>query len=252
MATSYKKEADLCKAFIDSLPEGWVAYPETGGFDILLSRKKDGFQIGVEAKLKLNAKVVVQAMEGNSPAYCTRPGPDCRAVLVPYTTGYDLGTVCDYIGLTVIRMYEPEDIYGRSNKFYPHLPDEKLYWTDEPWHELLPMNRIKLPDYIPDVIAGDSSPITLTSWKIKAIKLSVTLEKRGFLTRQDFKHFQISISRWICPGVGWLQKDSRGVWVKGAYFPDFKAQHPVNYDQIAADYEDWKNPDKPAVQQELC
>jgi hypothetical protein len=30
-------------------------------FDILLVRREDGFQIGVEAKLKLNGKVIVWA-----------------------------------------------------------------------------------------------------------------------------------------------------------------------------------------------
>lgn len=37
----------MCAAFIAALPEGWVAYPETGGFDIVLLRSADGFQIGI-------------------------------------------------------------------------------------------------------------------------------------------------------------------------------------------------------------
>ena len=58
MTAGFAKESDLCAAFLASLPEGWTAYPETAGFDILLGREVDGFQIGIQAKLRLNAKVI--------------------------------------------------------------------------------------------------------------------------------------------------------------------------------------------------
>lgn len=51
-------ERELCAAFIDEFNHqaGWVCYSETGGFDVLVVHE-DGWQIGVEAKVKLNAKV---------------------------------------------------------------------------------------------------------------------------------------------------------------------------------------------------
>ncbi|TIU81425.1 MAG: hypothetical protein E5W01_20510, partial [Mesorhizobium sp.] len=60
----FESEAALCAAFIARLPKDWTAYPETAGFDILLVRGADGAQIGVEAKMTLNAKVLMQAVEG--------------------------------------------------------------------------------------------------------------------------------------------------------------------------------------------
>ena len=63
-------EAALCAAFIAAATvtpkrtdhAQWVAYPETGGFDILLVRQTDGVQIGIEAKLALNPLVVSQVL----------------------------------------------------------------------------------------------------------------------------------------------------------------------------------------------
>jgi hypothetical protein len=44
-------------------------------FDILLVRREDGFQIGVEAKLKLNGKVIVLASEQIEHWRVTQPRP---------------------------------------------------------------------------------------------------------------------------------------------------------------------------------
>nr|WP_139181169.1 hypothetical protein [Pseudomonas aeruginosa] len=56
-----QSEAELCAAFIDEFNRvpGWTCYPETAGFDILVVHA-EGRQIGVEAKLQLNAKVAAQ------------------------------------------------------------------------------------------------------------------------------------------------------------------------------------------------
>ena len=83
METTFAREADLCSTFLALVPDSWLVYAETGGFDILLVRKEDGFQIGVQAKLRLNAKVVCQALETGRASAITNPNPDCRAVLVP-------------------------------------------------------------------------------------------------------------------------------------------------------------------------
>ena len=237
----FAKESDLCAAFIAALPREWTAYPETGGFDILLVRAADGMQIGVEAKLKLNAKVIAQAAEPGSYYHVDGANPDCRAVLVPYGVGSDLAAVCHLIGITVIRMgHGTEARYYRS-PFHPVLPDGKNdYWRDD-WCERYPVRRIAVPDWVPDVVAGSSAPIALTTWKIGAIKLVITLQCRGYLTRHDFAHFKISMSRWT--QQGWIVKDGQGGWIAGADMPNFKAQHPVNFDQIAADFEKWKSPE---------
>lgn len=235
-APKFEKEADLCSAFISALPKEWTAYPETGGFDILLSRNADGFQIGVEAKLKLNAKVVCQAAEHPGYHYVDSEGPDCRAALIPEGVSLDLAPVCSLIGITVIRMHADD----KYTPFHPNLPRvDDSYWSNQ-WHECCPSRRITLPDWIPDVGAGHSAPVALTDWKIRAIKIVITLARRGYVTRQDFAFFKISMSRWT--QEKWIVQNGSGGWAEGPHLPDFKAQHPVNYPQIEADFEKWRNP----------
>jgi hypothetical protein len=80
----------------------------------------------------------------------------------------------------------------------------------------------------------------------------ITLAKRGFVTRQDFAFFKTSMSRWT--QGRWLIQDGNGGWVAGPHMPDFKAQHPVNFPQIEADFEKWRNPadaQRAAVQRPL-
>lgn len=232
------KEHDLCREFIDALPKEWTAYPETCGWDILLVRRSDGFQVGVEAKLNLNAKVICQAAESISHHQVDAPGPDCRAVLVPAGKNRtDFAGLLNLLGLVVIR---PCSFGGCS----PRLPDDG-YWNSRSWPEFAPARRHQLPDYIPDVVAGSSAPVSLTEWKISAIKIVILLEKRGYVTRADFAKFKISMSRWT--QMRWLVSPERGKWVAGS-LPDFRAQHPVNFNQIYVDFDTWSQDVKEADQ----
>lgn len=243
-APTYTSEADMCAAFIAALPPEYVAYAETAGWDILLVRKGDGFQIGVEAKLTLNAHVLTQALEGDNYEYVDA-GPDCRAILVPSREGYGFETIAAHLALTVIKMgFGPQ---RGSSGFSPSLPpDGQLYTWRETWHELCPIKRHTLPDYIPDVTAGASGPTKLTTWKIAAIKVAVLLEKRGYVTRHDFRSLKIDPRRWL--DGRWLVRGDAGL-VRGTGFPDFKQQHPRNYGEIEADFETWASK-LPAVKQE--
>jgi hypothetical protein len=241
----FKTEADLCAAFIAALPKGWTAYAETAGYDILLVRQ-DGLQVGVEAKLRLNAEVVVQASKewGHNPL---AEGPDFRAALVPAGHAQKhMSEICSMLGITVITATHPDDDtekrYGwRSPPFRPDLPtlDSRMYWSgrEHDWYDRCPGARCTLPEYIPDVGAGHSAPVALTNWKIQAIKLLIILQRRGYVTKADFKHVKIDASRWT---RDWLERGvERGQFVAGKYTPDLKAQHPTNWAQIEADFAKW-------------
>lgn len=238
----FPTEAALCKRFLSGLPEEWTAFPETAGWDILLVRKSDGFQIGIEAKLKLNTQVVSQALEPYGRYYADMPGPDCRAVLVPWGEG-GFGTICKYIGITIIHVKPsaPDERLRWNPVFDPRLPGDQ-HGQDEEWQEWAPSKRHELPEYVPDVRAGVPSPVQLTTWKIAALKIAVILENRGYLLRSDFKHVGIDHRRWLPSGGGWLALDA-GRYIKGRNFPDFQRQHPRVYDEIAADFERWKPAD---------
>jgi hypothetical protein len=233
----FATEAAMCARFIAGLPKGWTAYPETAGFDILLSRDADGYQIGIEAKLKLNVEVVNQAIEDRLAYTYGLAGPDCRAVMVPEGCSGALEKICGYVGITIIRV-RPErcNVYGPV--FMPTLPEPRIVgsYDYEEWYELFPVKRHRLPEYVPDVAAGASAPLQLTDWKIAAIKIAVTLELRGFVTREDFKKHRIDHRRWVAGNL-WLRREN-GVY-KANRLPDFKAQHPVVWAQIVADAPKW-------------
>jgi len=231
-------EADLCAAFIASIPEEWQAYAETAGFDILLVRKADGFQIGVEAKLKLNGKVLAQAVEANG--WFNQQGPDCRAVLVPRDINTELAPIAAYVGLTVLRVDMHDDWPGLRRHFWPTLPSDTQhgFWGQDDWHQLLPSRHCDVPEYVPDVVAGAPAPVQLTRWKVGALKLAILLQHRGHLTRADFKHHGIDIRRWIAAGAEWLVPAPQG-FIAGRRLPDFRAQHPQVWEQIEAEPEKW-------------
>jgi hypothetical protein len=126
----FKTEVELCAAFIKALPLEWVAYNECCGFDILLVRKIDGFQIGVQAKLKLNVDVLNQVIEGDD-------HPDCCAILVPEGDDGKLGKVCDCLGITVVRMRSvsaegwSESDFKHNARFTPDLPQPGKTWSED-------------------------------------------------------------------------------------------------------------------------
>lgn len=251
--STFENEAALCTAFIAALPEGWIAYPETCGFDIVLLAPW-GATIAVEAKQRLNVEVLVQAMEEGSSYRIAAQGPDFRAVLVPSgTLQVGLSAIAQRLGITVIQMFKERRRYPMLGEeyFQPGLPsppekDSQRYWSgDENWHDCAPWQLLKLPDYVPNVAAGHSAPTKLTEWKIRAIKIAILATRRGWVARPDFKHIQIDHRRWLSrENSGWLiPGEVRGQWVPGPALGVFQKQHPANYAQIEADYDRWRTPD---------
>lgn len=238
---TFKKEADLCAHFIKWIEKPWVAYPETAGFDILLVHP-NGYQIGVEAKLVLNAKVISQVLP--SWRNDVERAPDYRAVLVPSGKTGGLSEICQRLGVTVLAcdFHDPGKNVSPRTPYGPFLPEFKnhSWWEPGDWLDWCPASRCRVPDYIPDVVAGASSPQTLSEWKIRAIKIVVLLKKRGWICPKDFKDLRISASRWTEPRYGYLERSEiRGRYLISKRTPDFRAQHPVNFAEIEADYERW-------------
>lgn len=239
MTPAFTSESDLCARFIAALnADDWTCYAETGNWDILLVRKPDGFQIGVQAKLRFTPEVITQCLDSSAWAV-DKAGPDCRAVLVPAKgVQHHLGIICDYVGVTVIAVESPHrDGAGGRVVFSPQLPKFRGHDNGD-WQEHAPAKRIKLPEYVPDVAAGAKSPMTLSDWKIKAIKIAVTLEKRGHLTRADFRHLSIDHRLWMPTERGWLTRKGF-TFIAGPSIPNFKKMHPKVYAEIAANADAW-------------
>jgi hypothetical protein len=210
----------------------WRAYAETEGWDILLVRVKDGFQIGIQAKLALNIAVINQCLEYGQSA--CEVGPDCRALLVPAGSGQSFQAICHYIGLTII------SVLPEQTRIEPKLPGLNTRSPTSPWHEWCPIKRHPLPTYVPDVVAGSPSPVRLTPWKIKALKIAALMEVRGCVARSDFKYLGLDPRRWTARD-GWLLASSEG-YVPRRNTPNFAKQHPVVYSQIKTDFDRWAPP----------
>jgi hypothetical protein len=239
---AFASEAEMCSAFISVLPDGWTAYPETEGWDILLVRAPDGLQIGVQAKLRLNVDVINQTIEDRW--YLMSPGPDHRAVLVPGFGASGFGKIADYIGITVISVRASTFTHGPRYDIHPALPAPGDSGRPGDWPQAGHVARYRLPDYVPDVPAGAAAPVRLTAWKVKAIKLCILMERRGFVTRGDFRHLDLDHRRWLPSGAGFLKTAPDGRYVRGDFMPDYRKAHPRNFEEIAADYEKWAPPER--------
>lgn len=251
-APKFENEAALVTAFctwVDRENENrnrgddrkWTAYHETAGWDLLLANNRTGAQIGIEAKLSLNPKVLIQALPDHN--WWSPRGPDFRAVLVPAPDlQLCVSGIAKHLGITVITA-RPQTSYRNEHagwNFGPELPDESDSYGMREWPHWLPAERCNLPEYIPDVTGGHSAPIALTQWKIKAIRLMILLDRRGYVTRKDMNALQISPTRWTDGYHGFLARDAdKGGFVRCDRTPDLRAQHPTNYAQIEADFDKW-------------
>jgi hypothetical protein len=230
----FETEAALCDAFMFwARAQGWVCYPETDGWDLILV-DRHGFQIGIEAKLRLNLKVIQQAL----PIYGgASVGPDHRALLVPDYDG-SLERLLESLGLYVFHAGSSDRYPFRHHE--PELRGEA--WTrrgETNMFDWNPVRRCTLPEYVPDVRAGVSAPLQLTPWKIGALKVLAHLERHSTITRAQIKAFHIDPrgwtdgKRWLVPFDGDPKRGGR--YIKGKNCPRFDQQHPTVYAQVLAD-----------------
>lgn len=234
----FATEADLCASFIawvkhcgGKIFHGgkrcpvWTVYAETADWDILLVAE-DGTQIGVQAKMAFNMKVLVQTIPSSWSSF-HQIGPDYRAILIPEQDSR-AKTICGALGIIVFsaRSYTYR---GEVQEFEPGVD----YPCDD-WHWWSPEKRERLPNYVPDVIAGASGPVKLTEWKVRALRIVALLELQGTVSRADFRSHNVDPRRWTGPG-GWLVPTEKpGIYARGPGL-DFDRQHPQVYQQVLSE-----------------
>ena len=239
-------EADLCAAFIEqfnALPE-WTCYPETADFDVLVVHE-DGRQIGVEAKLKLNAKVADQILPNSWAIRAGAPGPDYRMVIVGEITESSLGIqrLLEAVGVTVLCPYMNCRPKPGARFEYDYFPDFQLWqklssrghesWGDFHLCDWNPEERCKVPIVVPDVPAGVPAPLRFTPWKEAALKVLIQLRQQGFITAKQITKHGISPTVWTQGKTSWLEKGPiQGQWVATDRLPAFDKQHPEAYAKL--------------------
>jgi len=182
-------EHQLCEDFRGHAESrGWLFYPETGNWDILLVRQ--GLQIGVQAKTSPTVHVIHQALPVEARTWVSRQqtlvrrcrvGPHFRTVLTPIDSNFV--DVARLLGIWVFgnRNYG-HDLLERPQDF------ECFRWQPEKLH--------MLPEVLPEVLAGVPSPIQLTPWKQKALKLLARARIRG-ATSRDAHELKINLRLFI-------------------------------------------------------
>jgi hypothetical protein len=184
----YTSENDLCNTFIEyAKNNGYKIYCETSGFDILVV--KDDFQIGIQAKMRGNIEVLAQIVDWPQDSI----GPNIRAVLIPHSTP-EFKRICVALGIYIIeatrkrsRFFNLPEVWIKEIQPLPNQYDA-LY--------LRQMKRCWVPDINIEVPAGVKSPKLITPWKIKAVKLCMLLDEKGYLTSQDFKNVRVNMTLW--------------------------------------------------------
>lgn len=240
----FPTEAALCDLFIRDIRAmgGWTVYPETGGFDILCVRDDTGHQLGIEAKLSLNAKVVEQIIPSDCWASHAAAGPDFRAVIVPQINDSSAG-IAELLRIIGVKVLTPHlDFSGPRFLLHPARsrlrPDVRAFDTsggplsawDLAWHDWNPVKRCELPEIVPQVPAGVPAPVRLTPWKIGALKVIVDLDLDGFVTAASVREHSVDPRRF-CASDGWLLPMGQGRWGRGN-LPRFELQHPEAYAEL--------------------
>lgn len=225
----FATEAEMCAAFIEACREHapeWTAYAETAGFDILLAHR-DGVQVGIQAKLRLNEKVADQIVPDDWAMSGRFDGPDFRVVLVPT---YQHGGLAKLLGIVGIGIVDP--VMWRSGVLWTQLDQcsgAAMAAYCPAWLDWNPEKRCPLPEFVPDVQAGVPSPIVLSAWKIGALRVLADLEVNGSITRQRIRMWGVDPRRF-CDG-NWLKQAAHGSWKLGD-LPRFDLQHPVIYADV--------------------
>lgn len=215
MTSDKISESDLCKEFKEWLrSRGFVVYPEVSDWDLVAVRDaerqfnigegvdifhvktsnlgatqlawKPDTQIGIQAKLQANIDVLYQA------AVARVMGPRLRTVLVRRADGRFIG-VARALGLSVaVREYRSHR-WSRVSEWRQHPNGFLVYNSQKVWDT----KQLWLPPVTTDLPAGTPSPIQLTEWRVKALKLCRIGRDKGYLTSKDFKTAGVDMKRWV-------------------------------------------------------
>jgi hypothetical protein len=233
-------EAELCSRFADvAAAEGYVVYPETAGWDLLLV-DSSGEQCGVEAKLRASFDVLHQAYDPWYRFARPKSGPTYRAVLVPKAGG----AFCDVAGWLRLVVFDWGELTREEN---PRRSGRRSRGTHHGLHRTIRETLScghrwdsyakphDLPPVVPGVPAGVPSPVRLTTWKLGAIRVALRLRARGYVTSADHKACGIDAGRWVASR--WLRDSGRRqgrrhVLVSGPEWVAWDEQHRAAVAQL--------------------
>lgn len=182
MPDAYASEAALCAALAGpARAAGWVVHAEVAYWDLVLVRA--GVQVGVQAKLTASWRVLYQA------ARRAEASPDHRCVLVPKAPR----EFRELAGLLGIGVYHGD--YLRQLGDYAWLLEARGELVDarEP--------RLDVPSIeAPSVVAGASSPRSLTAWRERVLVACALLRERGWILAEELARLELRAQNLVAHG----------------------------------------------------
>lgn len=206
----FATEADVCDALVQDAP-GWTAYPEQGGWDLLLVRQ--GVQVGVQAKLVGNIHMLLQALPGN-PRKEDVEGPCYRAVAVGRwpgrTAGARIGRRNELAALAMrlrlLVLEGPTEELGKTGTWlkrsWPCVNLERRYTGYGPpaidwrWYRWRPKRPVWTPPFVPDLPAGVPAPSSVSAFQIASVKLERLANEKGWICLSDVRNIEGADGNW--------------------------------------------------------
>lgn len=203
----FELESELCKSFISVAKEhGWTIFPEQNYWDFIMVR--NGIQVGVQAKLKANKKVLCQALPKLP---YNGEGPQYRAVLVGGHKGRSFKareeneslfcSLADSLKIIVFNMsknsildygYNTQSLGGYKFEYNLHL--RHYHWG--------PKKLEWLPDFVPNLPAGVPSPESVSKYKLAMLDLRELELERGWICLKDCKRIVKKYdTKWSASGL---------------------------------------------------
>jgi len=201
----WKTEAEMFASFQRwATAAGWVCYPETAGYDLVLVATaavtdpgvEPGDTVAIEGKLRPNVEVLGQAAPPRVRRSwdAARPEPHFSAVLVPKCTP-EFRDVAGLLGVSVIVW--PDDPLPPSRRS----PFQLLLLDRDPAAGGLPLPEVRV-----DMVAGHPSPRPVTRWKLAAVRLCLAAlaDPQHHIRRSDFVHAGVEPRLWL--DRGWMER----------------------------------------------
>lgn len=177
---TWASEAAMFASFIaDAKAEGFVAYPETCGHDLVL--EGHGIQVVVEGKLRAGLDVLVQALPPwHRRHYFDDPpttGADYYAILTP-GSGFDLRDVATALDIVCLD-WPPSSEWRGPREDLDLVAKLRERPTGPTLQRLRPPLAVEQP-------AGMPSPRSVSHWKVDAVRIALRLRAGAELRSTDF------------------------------------------------------------------
>lgn len=207
-----KPEQALCYDFIiECIEAGWRVYPEYphSKFDMLLVAEEGcstkgvevGTQIGVQAKMKLNPKLMQQMVRSHG--HPTWRGPDYVVALVPAAprTPAEKGQadILFALGHGLFYVYSHFESHDRDRNLRRRNLETTAFFGVRSNRK-----RVVLPEIYVWVEPGVPSPTSVTGWRQNAVKRVMALEGIGTFTRKEFKAMKPKLDMKLWLDEGWV------------------------------------------------